>query len=149
MSDEKVELKIEKSPTQNFIAQSSFTNNTIKNKVVNGTKKNHSLDNIKQYSIQDSIIYTSKLKSSVEIKKIYDNFQTLKPILKYTDKSPVEVMKRLKTQGAIRKLKNVNFDSQVEYVEVESLSELTNIMKKNIRQKETMQSKCKCNCIVY
>ncbi len=153
MSDEKLKLKIEKSPTKKYNSKSTFVNNTFRDKRVSiiGCEKNHSLNNIKLYAFQDSITNTSKLKSTVEIKKTYDNIQTLKPILKHIDISPVKIIKRLKTQGALRKLKNVYFKSQiVEYKEVESLSKITNNMKKNIRQNGKVQSYCtSCNCIVF
>lgn len=152
MSDDKVKLKIEKSPTKKYNRKSIIGNSSREKKVsFIGNEKSHSFNYIKLYSIQDSITNKSKLKSAVDLKKTEDINEVVKPILKYKEASPTKVMKRLKTQGALRKVKNVKFRNEiVEYKEIESLSKIINDKRKKERGEEKVQSNCiSCSCIVF
>ena len=152
MSDEKLKLKIEKSPTKKY-NRKSIIGNAAREKKVSfiGNEKSHSFNYIKLYSIQDSITDKSKLKSAVDLKKTEDIDEIIRPILKNKEASPTKVIKRLKTQGALRKVKNVNFKKEmVEYKEIESLSKMINDRRKIERGEEKVQTNCtSCSCIVF
>lgn len=152
MSDEKLKLKIEKSPTKKY-NRKSIIGNAAREKKVSfiGNEKSHSFNYIKLYSIQDSITDKSKLKSAVDLKKTEDIDEVIRPILKNKEASPTKVIKRLKTQGALRKVKNVNFKKEmVEYKEIESLSKMINDRRKKERGEEKVQTNCtSCSCIVF